>query len=107
MAARKIQRIYLRTTALIFQRHVNGHEMITVIFLCQGEVSKNHHKGNYERHIGIIVQTLKKNNKASAEKSAPFITYKVDTKVEDSPFPLTFQIFGEIVRENLPLKFPL
>ena len=27
--------------------------------------------------------------------------------VADSPFPLPFQMFGEILRENIPLEFPL
>ena len=27
--------------------------------------------------------------------------------VADSPFPLPFEIFGEILTENIPLGFPL
>ena len=60
--------------------HVNGNEMMTELFLCQGRVPKNHNKGKNERHVGIIVQTLKNNNKASADQSSTYLPETVATE---------------------------
>ena len=68
---RYIKYIYIRQTTLILQRHVNVHETLTEICLCQRRGASDHNKRNYERLVHLTNWIEKK--QASAEPSAPCI----------------------------------